>query len=116
MSKREQIPPPEPIEFEQKQELEILGPECDEIARDIFDIVSILHSWGASYFRMLPGAMVPVVLDAIDRAFLRELERLCEFSRDHSNLEILEEMNGMIVKARARIAERKRMKYVEEAA
>ena len=97
---------------EQLAEVELLGHDADVIAKDIYDILDIvLGEWQSP--KLLPGALVPVVLDAVDRALLQQLEYL----RSHvSDEEVLVWVEAQTKKLSNRISLRESKKPQEEAA
>lgn len=98
---------------ERLKEVELLGHDAEIIARDIHDVIQIVISdWHDE--RYLPGAMVPVVLDAVDRALLQQLGYFR--AQVHDNIELLAYIEAHEKKITARVLTRESKKSLEAAA
>jgi len=97
---------------------DVLGDEADSIIRDIKNIAEIVGEWGPdSAAQFFPGCMLPVVLDAANRAAVKELEALAEQAKKGPSSEVI----LMLISVRlahlgTQIANRKANEAVEKAA
>lgn len=94
-------------------EVELLGRDADVIAQDIHDIIEIVVSWGN--LKLLPGALVPVVLDAVDRALLQQLGYIRTQCND-DNSELFRYIEAQELKINNRIVAREAKKPMEAVA
>lgn len=64
------------------EDVGLLGKDVDIIAHDIYDVIDALaNDWKEPKY--IPGALVPVILDAIDRAMIQKLLFLKEEISNH---------------------------------
>ena len=101
---------------EKLAEVELLGHDAEVIAKDIYDILDIvLGEWQCPKF--LPGALVPVVLGAVNRAVLVKLREVQESLKHEEGADALYGSVALqIADIEKRIKEREDKKPLEEAA
>jgi hypothetical protein len=99
---------------EKLAQVELLGHDADIIAQSIHNVIEIVgEEWGK--IDALPGALVPVILDAADRAVLKKLVHLQSLAVSGTIISPAY-LHEQIEKITNRIAEREEKKSMEEAA
>ena len=84
---------------------EALGKEADEIAQDIHNVMEIVATYDHDI--IFPGALTPIVLDAIDRALVAELDKIRTRLRTEAPADVCSAIDHKIASLMEKINERK---------